>query len=101
MKRSRNDKSRRDATRRTARNTDVVSVHHVDWESPAAFDVDPALAEAIRTRSALKQTTLRVGTDQIAEARRVAAQTGIPYQRVLRRWLAEGASLSRSLRKAG
>jgi predicted DNA binding CopG/RHH family protein len=64
-------------------------------------EIDPKLAEAIRSRSRLRQITLRVGMEQIEEARRVAARTGVPYQAVLRRWLAEGASLARSLRKTG
>lgn len=79
-----------------------LSLDDVDWETPATFDIDPKLTEAIRSRAELKQITLRIGVEQIAEARRVAEETGVPYQRVLRRWLAEGASLSRSAReKAG
>lgn len=94
MKRTRSETKRK---RPRAR----ISPREVNWNAPLAFDVDPALAEAIRARSALKQVTLRVGEDQIAEARRVASQTGIPYQTILRRWLAEGASLSRSVRRTG
>ena len=69
----------------------------VDWEAlpEAHFSLDPALVERIRARHALKQITLRIGEEQIAEARRVAAKTGTPYQAVLRRWLAEGASRAR------
>jgi len=77
---------------------DVVAADDIDWN--AAVEVEPKLAEAIRARARLRQITLRVGTEQIEEARRVAARTGVPYQAVLRRWLAEGASLARSLRKA-
>ena len=73
----------------------------VDWDAPMHVDLDPALVESIRARQKLRQITLRVGEEQIEEARRVAAKTGIPYQTILRRWLAQGASLSRSVRKAG
>ena len=73
----------------------------VDWDAPVQVDLDPALVESIRARQKLRQITLRVGEEQIQEARRVAAETGIPYQTILRRWLAQGASVSRSVRKAG
>ena len=91
---------RRSSKTRNNRPRAEISPRAVSWNVPLAFDVDPALAEAIRARSALK-VTLRVGEDQLAEARRVAGQTGIPYQTILRRWLAEGASLSRSVRLTG
>lgn len=73
----------------------------VDWEAlePADFELDPLLVERIRSRSRLRQITIRIGEEQIAEARRVAAETGIPYQTILRRWIARGASLSRAARK--
>jgi hypothetical protein len=63
---------------------------------PVDFELDPSLIEQIRARRQLKQITLRVGVEQIEEARRVAARTGLKYQAVLRRWLAEGASIARA-----
>ena len=83
------------------RDNDVVAADDVDWNTALDVKIDPKLAEEIRSRSRLRQITLRVGAEQIEEARRVSARTGAPYQAVLRRWLAEGASLARSLRKAG
>lgn len=76
----------------------MVEFNSVDWETvePVNVELDPALIEHIRARRHLKQITLRVGVEQIQEARRVAARTGLKYQAVLRRWLAEGASLARS-----
>ena len=67
---------------------------------PLAVELDPSLIEQIRGRRQLRQLTLRVGEEQIAEARRVAARTGLKYQAVLRRWLAEGASIARTKRLA-
>lgn len=91
--------------RKVAADTDAIDIEspeyeRVDWDSlpRRAVDLDPALVEEIRARHLLKQLTLRVGTEQIEEARRVASQTGAKYQAVLRRWLAEGASRSRAER---
>lgn len=73
----------------------------VDWDKlpRAHFELDPVLVESIRSRQRLRQITLRVGEEQIEEARRVAKETGLPYQTVLRRWMARGASISRTARK--
>ena len=72
-----------------------------NWEGLPRHDIelDPALVEAIRSRGRLKQITLRIGVEQIAEARRVAAERGLKYQGVLRQWLAEGASRNRIRRE--
>jgi|SRR5579871_3944222 len=72
----------------------------VDWERLPrhTISLDPALVEQIHARRRLRQLTLRVGAEQIAEARRVAELTGAKYQAVLRRWLAEGASRARAAR---
>ncbi len=69
----------------------------VDWEALPrhTLEIDPLLVEKIRARRKLKQITLRIGEEQIAEAMRVSERTGTPYQVVLRRWLAEGASHAR------
>jgi len=107
MKRSRNKHaaSKRSRPHRSVTSprgdNDVVATDDVAWNTTLEVEIDPKLAEAIRSRARLQQITLRIGMDQIAEARRVAARTGVPYQAVLRRWLAEGASLARSLRKTG
>lgn len=79
---------------------DAVEFEAIDWESsePLAVELDPSLVEQIRARRRLRQITLRVGEEQIAEARRVAARSGLKYQAVLRRWLAEGASIARTKR---
>ena len=99
MKRSRAKHTPSKGSRRNRRATsprsdnDVVTIDDIDWNTTLEVEVDPKLAEAIRSRARLRQITLRVGTDQVEEARRVAARTGVPYQAVLQRWLAEGASL--------
>jgi predicted DNA binding CopG/RHH family protein len=77
---------------------DAVDFDRLDWTRVESLELDPVLIEQIRARRALRSITLRVGVEQIAEARRVAERTGLPYQAVLRRWLAEGASIARSKR---
>jgi hypothetical protein len=79
---------------------EASSYANVDWENlpTEQLELDPALVEAIRARRHLRSITLRVGEEQIAEARRVASETGEKYQAVMRRWLAQGASLARTKR---
>lgn len=88
------------ASAKSGADGDAVEFGAVDWENIEAveLELDPALVEQIRTRRRLKSLTLRVGVEQIAEARRVASQSGMKYQAVLRRWLAEGASRARATR---
>jgi hypothetical protein len=80
--------------------SDALDPGSIDWRHVQAVkvDIDPALLEQIRSRRRLRQLTLRIGVEQVDEARRVAAETGLPYQAVLRRWLAEGASIARTKR---
>ena len=79
---------------------DAIPFDSVDWENAQVepIEFDPAFVEQVRSRRTLKQVTIRIGVEQIEEARRVAARAGLKYQAVLRRWLAEGASLARSKR---
>jgi hypothetical protein len=72
----------------------------VDWDhlQTESLDIDPALAERIRSRRRLKQITLRIAQEQIDEARYIAETGGEKYQAVLRRWLAQGASMARTAR---
>jgi hypothetical protein len=76
-----------------------------EWDfRPEVVEFDPAIVEAIHARRRLCQITLRVGEEQITEARRSAAESGVGYQTIMRRWLAYGASISRTRhkrRKAG
>lgn len=69
----------------------------VDIESlePVEMSLDPKLREKVRSTDRLVQLTLRVGADQIEEAKRVAERTNRKYQTVMREWLAEGASKAR------
>jgi hypothetical protein len=61
--------------------------------------LDPRLVEELRSRSGLRSITLRLGVEQIEEARRTAEMTGVPYQVVLRRWVAMGAAAAQTARR--
>ncbi len=76
-----------------------------EWEGvnfdelePVQVRLDPAVRERVR-RDTLVQLTLRLGKDQVAEAKRVAKETDEKYQQVLRRWIAEGASRTQTKRR--
>ncbi len=93
--------SRAKGRRPEDRDPDAVEFEDIDWRrvTPEELELDPALVERIRARRQLQPLTLRVGADQIAEARQVAVRTGMKYQAVLRQWLAEGASRARTARQ--
>src|SRR5438067_1203521 len=89
--------------RRAAADPDGAEVDSLDPDmlEIVSLELDPALVERIRARRRLRKVTLRVGAEQIEEARRVAARSGLKYRAVLRRWLAEGASIARTKRLKG
>ncbi len=62
-------------------------------------EIDHRLVELVRSSSGLQSITLRLGVEQIAEAKRVAAETGVPYQTVLRRWVSFGAAEAQDERR--
>jgi predicted DNA binding CopG/RHH family protein len=62
-----------------------------------AVKVSPALRRRVAARAAVKKpVTLRLEPRQIAAAKRVARQKSIPYQTLLRMWIAEGLAKDRA-----
>ncbi len=62
-----------------------------------AVKVSPALRRRVAARAeAKKPVTLRLEPRQIAAAKRVARQKSIPYQTLLRMWIAEGLAKERA-----
>jgi len=53
-------------------------------------ELEPKLKAQIKSRTNLKRVTLRLSQEQIAAAKRIAAQKGIPYQTLMRMWIVEG-----------
>jgi predicted DNA binding CopG/RHH family protein len=52
-------------------------------------ELDPELKVKIKARANLKRVTLRLSQDQITAAKRIATEKGIPYQTLMRMWIAE------------
>lgn len=73
----------------------------IDWRDPGRERAEPdhLEVERHRPRGQLRAITLRIGVEQIAEARRQSAKTGIPYQSVLRDWIAAGAAQAQRHRR--
>ncbi len=81
----------------------VARAQTVVWNDTGLERAEPdhQSVEQMRARPALRSITLRLGVEQIAEARRTAARTGVPYQVVLRRWIAVGAASAQNERRGG
>jgi predicted DNA binding CopG/RHH family protein len=59
--------------------------------------ISPALRRRMATRAeAKKPVTLRLEPAQIAAAKRMARQKSVPYQTLLRMWIAEGLAKERA-----
>jgi hypothetical protein len=68
------------------------------WSRGAYSEFTHEVIELLRS-SRLKSLTIRLGEEQIAEARLEAEQTGVPYQTILRQWVAFGAANAQRSRK--
>lgn len=65
---------------------------HIE-EEPLEFALDEELREQIRKgvrRRRLKNVSVKLDAAQIAALRRIATQKAMPYQTLIRSWLAEG-----------
>jgi predicted DNA binding CopG/RHH family protein len=69
--------------------THSVSDYWDEFE-PVKEELDPKLKAQIKARANLKRVTLRLSQEQIAAAKRIAAEKGIPYQTLIRMWIVEG-----------
>jgi predicted DNA binding CopG/RHH family protein len=61
------------------------------WNRVAYSEFTHEVVEHLRS-SRLRSLTIRLGEEQIAEARMEAERTGVPYQTILRQWVAFGAA---------
>ncbi|RPF42024.1 CopG antitoxin of type II toxin-antitoxin system [Thermodesulfitimonas autotrophica] len=60
-----------------------------DQLEPDEIELAPELAAKIAERSKTKRVTLRLRVSQIEAAKRIAKEKDIPYQTLLRSWIAE------------
>ena len=65
---------------------------------PRSGEAPHDVVERVR-QSRLKKISMRLGVEQIAEARLVAERTGLPYQAVLREWISQGAADAQKKRR--
>ena len=68
------------------------------WNRVTYSEFTHEVIERLRS-SRLRSLTIRLGEEQIAEARLEAERTGVPYQTILRRWVAFGAANAQRTRK--
>ena len=57
---------------------------------PLRLSKDLAKSNVQRNTAAKTPISLRLGSDQIAEAKKIAARKSVGYQTQLRMWIAEG-----------
>lgn len=64
---------------------------YLDDTEPAELEVDPELRAKVEARAKVKKpVTLRLDAEQIASAKAIAREKGIPYQTLIRMWVVEG-----------
>ncbi|MEW6274336.1 MAG: CopG family antitoxin [Bacillota bacterium] len=56
---------------------------------PEEVELDPALEAKIRERAQTKRVTLRLRVSQLEAAKEIARKKDIPYQTLIRSWVAE------------
>jgi len=65
------------------------SLDYIESDEPVEIELDPELAAKIRERAKTKQVTLRLRVSQIEAAKEIAKKKDIPYQTLIRSWVAE------------
>lgn len=65
------------------------SLDYLESDEPVKIELDPELAAKIRERSKTKRVTLRLRLSQIEDAKWIAREKDIPYQTLIRSWVAE------------
>ena len=65
------------------------SLDYLESDEPVEVELAPELAAKIRERSQTKRVTLRLRVSQIKAAKEIARKKDIPYQMLIRSWVAE------------
>ncbi|WP_035106688.1 CopG family antitoxin [Desulfovirgula thermocuniculi] len=66
------------------------TLDYLEGDEAVDIELDPALEAKIRERAKTKRVTLRLRVSQIEAAKEIAKRKDIPYQTLLRSWIAEG-----------
>jgi predicted DNA binding CopG/RHH family protein len=65
------------------------SLDYLESDEPEEVELAPELAAKIRGRARTKRVTLRLRVSQIEAAKEIARKKDIPYQTLIRSWVAE------------
>jgi predicted DNA binding CopG/RHH family protein len=77
------------------RDTHSVADHRDQFEREEV-ELDPELAARIAGRSKTRRVTLRLRASRIEAAREIAKKKDIPYQTLMRSWIAQGIERERA-----
>ena len=66
------------------------TLEYLESDEPVKLELDSELAAKIRERAKTKRVTLRLRLSQIEDAKVIAMEKDIPYQTLMRSWIAEG-----------
>lgn len=65
------------------------SLDYIEDDEQVDIEFAPELVEQVRERSKTKRVTLRLRVSQIEAAKEIARRKDIPYQTLIRSWIAE------------
>ncbi|MGB9662405.1 MAG: CopG family antitoxin [Moorellaceae bacterium] len=65
------------------------TLDYLESDEPAGIELDPDLEAKIRERQKTKRVTLRLRVSQIEAVKEIARRKDIPYQTLIRSWIAE------------
>ncbi len=65
------------------------SLDYIEDDEQVDIEFAPELVEQIRERAKTKRVTLRLRVSQIEAAKEIARRKDIPYQTLIRSWIAE------------
>jgi len=65
------------------------SLDYLESDEPEEVELNPELAAKISERAQTKRVTLRLRVSQIEAAKEIARKKDIPYQTLIRSWVAQ------------
>lgn len=71
------------------------SLDYLESDEPVELELAPELIATIKERSKTKRVTLRLRLSQIEDAKKIAKKKDIPYQTLMRSWIAQAIEKER------